>query len=212
MEAFMKKEEKEIINAKFKVKNQTMLETGISGDFNSCRITIEAKSIMIVHKNQTEKLVLVDVKDNAKKQQYVKQCTCSIYIASICSLKTTCDYSITAQSKESSNDNIALLNKWIQWQLDNKMRGLCFKVIDLLNAKLFVFVDESFAKNKNQSTQISYIIILTNKYLHINTNKFTIEGNIIYWSLIKYQRIIPSVLANEIYSMVNRFDLRFVIK
>lgn len=67
-EIFMKKEEREIIEAKFKTKTPTILKTGASRDFNSCRRTIEAKSIMVVQKNQTEKLVLVDIKDNTKKQ------------------------------------------------------------------------------------------------------------------------------------------------
>ncbi len=67
-EAFIRKEEKEIIEAKFKAKNRTILETGVSGDFNGCRMTIGAESIMVVQKNQAEKLVLVDVKDNARKQ------------------------------------------------------------------------------------------------------------------------------------------------
>ncbi len=40
-EAFMKKEEKEIIEAKFKAKNQTILETGVSEDLNGCRIQLE---------------------------------------------------------------------------------------------------------------------------------------------------------------------------
>ncbi len=64
----MKKEEKEIIKAKFKAKNQTILKTSVSGDFNSCHMIIRAESIMIKQKNQAEKLVLVDVKDNIKKQ------------------------------------------------------------------------------------------------------------------------------------------------
>ncbi len=68
---------------------------------------------MVIQKNQAEELVLVDVKDNAKKQQYVEQHTCGAYIASICQPKATFDYSITAQSKELSDDNIALLNKRI---------------------------------------------------------------------------------------------------
>ncbi len=67
-EAFIKKKEKEIIEDKLKAKNRTILETGVSGDFNSCRMTIGAESIMVVKKNQAEKLVLVDIKDNAKKQ------------------------------------------------------------------------------------------------------------------------------------------------
>ena len=47
-EAFMKKEETEIMKAKFKAKTQTILKTGASRDFNGCRMTIEAESIMII--------------------------------------------------------------------------------------------------------------------------------------------------------------------
>ena len=51
MEAFMKKEEKEIIKAKFKAKNRTMLKTSVSGDFNGCCMTSKAESIMVIQKN-----------------------------------------------------------------------------------------------------------------------------------------------------------------
>ncbi len=47
-EAFMKKEEKEILEARFKAETQTMLEIGISEDFNDCHITIEAELMMVV--------------------------------------------------------------------------------------------------------------------------------------------------------------------
>ncbi len=57
--------------------------------------------------------MLVDVKDNAKKQQYMEQRARGTYIASICQPEATFDYSIAAQSKEPSNDDIALLNKRI---------------------------------------------------------------------------------------------------
>ncbi len=108
-----------------------------------------------------------------------------VYIASICQPEATFDYSIAAQSKEPCNNDIALRNKRIQWQLDNKLCGLYFKAIDLSTTKFFVFVDGSFANNKDQSSQIGYVIILANKYSHANTNKFTIKGNIIHWSLTK---------------------------
>ena len=112
-EAFMKKAETEIVEAKFKAKTRTILETGASGDFNGCRMTIKAESIMVVQKNQAEKLVLIDIKDNAKKQQYVEQRARGAYIASICQPEAAFDYSITVQSKEPSNEDIALLNKRI---------------------------------------------------------------------------------------------------
>ena len=92
------------------------------------------------------------------------------------------------------------------------MRNLCFKVINLSNATLFVFVDRSFANNKDQSSQIGYVIIQVNKHLHANTNKITIEDNTISWSSTKYQRMTQSVLASEIYGMINRFDLGLIMK
>ena len=78
-ETFIKKEEKEIIEAKFKAKIQIMLEIGVSGDFNNCRIIIRVESIIVVQKNQVEKLVLIDVKDNAKNNS-TRNCTFVVYI------------------------------------------------------------------------------------------------------------------------------------
>ena len=48
IKAFMNKEEVEITEAKFKAKSQIILETGASRNFNGCRMTIEAESIMIM--------------------------------------------------------------------------------------------------------------------------------------------------------------------
>lgn len=47
-ETFIKKKETEIIITKFKTKTKTILETGVSKDFNGYCITIKAKFIMIV--------------------------------------------------------------------------------------------------------------------------------------------------------------------
>ena len=56
------------MEAKFKAKTQKFLENGISKDFNGCYMTIKAEFFMVMQKNQEEKLVFVDIKDNAKKQ------------------------------------------------------------------------------------------------------------------------------------------------
>ncbi len=137
----------------------------------------------------------------------MEQRACGAYIASICQPEATFDYSIAAQSKEPIDDDIALLNKRIQWQLDNQLHGLRFKAINLSTTKFFVFVDGSFANNKDQSSQIGYVIILANEYSQANINKFTIEGNIIYWSSTKCRRVTQSVLASEIYGIVIEFEL-----
>lgn len=50
----MKIEEIEIMEAKFKAKTQILIEISIFREFNSYYMTIKAKAIMIVQKNQVE--------------------------------------------------------------------------------------------------------------------------------------------------------------
>ena len=211
-ETFMKKEETKIIKANFKAKTQTILQTGTARDFNGCRMTIQNESIMVVQKNQAKKSVLIDIKNNAKKQQYMEQRTRGAYIALICQPEATFDYSIAAQSKKPCNENIVFLNKREQWQLEYKLRGLYFQAIDLSTTKLFVFIDGFFTNNKDQNFHIGYVIVLANKHFHANINKFTIKGNTIHQFLTKFRRITRSILASEIYGTVNGFHLGFVIK
>lgn len=64
----MNKEEAKIIKAMFKAKSKTVLETGVLRDFNSCCMTIKVESIMVLQKNQVKKLILVNIKNNAKEQ------------------------------------------------------------------------------------------------------------------------------------------------
>ncbi|KAF1968584.1 hypothetical protein BU23DRAFT_583232 [Bimuria novae-zelandiae CBS 107.79] len=88
----------------------------------------------------------------------------------------------------------------------NLNRGLRYIPITLINAKLIVFVDGSFANNKDLSSQLGFILMLVNKSIDSN-NTFTICGNIIHYSLTKYKRVTRSVLASKIYSIVNRFNI-----
>jgi hypothetical protein len=45
--------------------------------------------------------------------------------------------------------------------------------------KLYVFVDALFANNKDFSSQISYVIVLSNK-TKINNKTVSFHGNILY--------------------------------
>ncbi|KAM4055171.1 hypothetical protein HRG_005976 [Hirsutella rhossiliensis] len=84
------------------------------------------------------------------------------------------------------------LNKRLQWQKDHQQRGLTYIPIDLANAKLIIFTDGSFANNKDLSSQLGFVIAL---------------GNVLHWSSTKCKRVTRSVLASEIYGMVNGFDI-----
>ena len=66
-----------------------------------------------------------------------------------------------------------------------------------------IFTDASFANNKDLSSQIGFVIVLTDQNRTVN---------IIYWSSIKYKRVIRSVLASELYALAYGFDIGTIIK
>jgi hypothetical protein len=104
---------------------------------------------------------------------------------------------------------VAALNKRLKWQLEHLDRGLTYIPLNILTVKLFVFVDGSFANNKDFSFQIGFEIIIANETT--GNDEFTINGNLIHWSSIKSKRVTRSVLASEIYGMVRDVDMSFAI-
>jgi len=64
--------------------------------------------------------------------------------------------------------------------------------ISLGSAKLFVFVDASFANNKDYSSQIGFVIVLANEDIDEGRGSketFKFDGNIVHWSSIKFKRV-----------------------
>jgi hypothetical protein len=96
-----------------------------------------------------------------------------------------------------------LLNKRIQWQIENSTRGLSFVKLDIETLQLLVFTDSSFANNKDLSSQIGYILVLADLLNKVN---------IVHWSSVKCKRITRSVLASELYAMAHGFDIGAAIK
>jgi hypothetical protein len=143
------------------------------------------------------------------KAQYVEQRARGAYISSICQPEAAFDFSAAAQAVEPTDDDIRKLNNRLQWQLDNKDRGLRYRPLDLSTAKLLVFADGSFANNKDLTSQIGYVICLANEEVQQET--FTLVGNLIHWQSSKCKRVTRSVLASEIYGLVNGFDLGYVL-
>jgi hypothetical protein len=70
------------------------------------------------------------------------------------------------------------LNKRLEWQIKNPERGLKYVRLDLSTAKLYVFVDGSFANNKDLSSQIGFVLLLANET--IRDDEFDIYGNLIH--------------------------------
>jgi len=96
-----------------------------------------------------------------------------------------------------------LLNKRIQWQIENSIRGLSFIKLDIKTFQLLIFTDSSFANNKDLLSQIRYILVLADLL-----NK----ANIVHWSSVKCKRITRSVLASKLYAMTYGFNISAAIK
>ena len=82
----------------------------------------------------------------------MEQRACGAYIASTCQLEALYDLSIAAQHQNLTEDDIQALNKRIEWQIKNIDKGIKYIALDLTRTKLFVFVDSSFANNKDFSS------------------------------------------------------------
>src|SRR6266487_4228844 len=95
--------------------------------------------------------------------------------------------------------------------MKNIDRGIKYITLNLEHVKLFVFVDGSFANNKDFSSQIGYLIILANETNSTTNDEFIIKGNLIYYSSTKSKRVTRSVLASEIYGIVGGVDMAITI-
>jgi hypothetical protein len=137
------------------------------------------------------------------KDQYIAQRARGAYIASVCQPEASFDLSFAAQVINPGKDDATTLNKRLDWQIKNSSRGLKFVKLDINTLQLVAFTDASFANNKDLSSQIGYVIILTDA---------TKRANIVHWSSTKCKRVTRSVLASELYGMAHGFDIAVAIK
>ena len=52
--------------------------------------------------------------------------------------------------------------------MDNLTRGLTFVLLNIYSLNLIVFTDTSFANNKDLSSQIGFVIVLTDQNQTVN--------------------------------------------
>jgi hypothetical protein len=125
-------------------------------------------------------------------------------VATVSQPEAAFDLSFAAQAVgPPTKEQIEQLNKRLQWQFNNSSRGLRFIKLDLDSLQLVTFTDASFANNKDLSSQIGYVIAISDK---------DGNANILHWSSIKCKRVTRSVLASELYGMAHGFDIASAIK
>jgi hypothetical protein len=214
---FAQAEERKLQKANFMAKDREQLTIDHPIKFNGGQITLQKdNSISFTQERQAQNLRLVSEhpldltssrgeirKSVSLTDQYVAQRARGAYIATVCQPEAAFDLAFAAQTTDPQKDDIKLLNKRIQWQMDNLTRGLTFIPLDVHSLNLIVFTDASFANNKDFSSQIGFVIVLTDR------NR---TANIIHWSSIKCKRVTRSVLASELYALAHGFDIGAAIK
>ncbi|EKD20667.1 polyprotein [Drepanopeziza brunnea f. sp. 'multigermtubi' MB_m1] len=197
---FAAKERSELKKAGLKAKDETKLTYTTDIRFNGCILKLQKDDTMLfTQKQQGQKLALVSDKLNYK-QEYLEQRARGAYIASTCQPKALFALLIAAQHKDPSKDEM----------ISNQGKRLKYVPIDLRLAKLFVFVDSSFANNKDLSSQLGYVIILRNE-TRTTEETFNVTSNVVHYSSTKSKRVTKSVLASEILGMVARIDIAIAL-
>ena len=213
---FADDEEEAIVNADIMTKARETLTPTTSLKFNGTRIELSNDHLTLKPEKHADNITLVKTSETSTtssrgivrpklstKEQYIAQRARGAYLASTCQPEASFDLSYAAQSTEFTPDDVTALNKRLQWQIDNKTRGLRYVKLDPNSLKVVVFTDSSFANNRDLSSQIGFVVCIADK---------TDKANIIHWSSIKCKRITRSVLAAELYGVAHGFDIGTVIK
>jgi hypothetical protein len=209
--AFSQREDEQLKEAAFKAKPKQLLNADEPLIFNGGIVALAGHAITLRQKGQAKKLRLVDINALEAKQQYVEQRARGAYIASICQPEACFDLSSAAQHQDPTPEDMKALNRRIQWQMGSQDRGITFIPLDLPTAKIFVFVDGSFANNRDLTSQLGFAIVLANETAVNDRSEFTINGNLIHFSSTKSKRVTRSVLASEIYGMVAGVDMAYAL-
>ena len=137
------------------------------------------------------------------KNQYVIQRARNAYVISICQFETFFDLAYTAQIINVISNDIALLNKRLTWQIENKSRKLKYVKFDFDSLRLMIFIDSFYVNNRNFIFQIDYVICLIDALDRIN---------ILHWFSIKCKRMIRNVLIFKLYELIHEFDFETTLK
>ena len=92
------------------------------------------------------------------KNQYVIQRTRNAYVILIRQFETFFDLTYAAQIINVILNDIALLNKRLTWQIENKSRKLKYVKFDFDSLRLMIFIDSFYVNNRNFIFQINYVI------------------------------------------------------
>ncbi len=217
---FVTLEENELTRAHLTSKKREKLNLIISIKFNDELIILtnddNDKSLLLTQSKQFDQIRLIDVKISidlinsrdevrkmiTSKNQFIAQRAREAYIVIVLQLEASFNLSFAVQIINLKEEDAKRLIQRLQWQLNNLIQELRFVFLNRNQLRLIIFIDAAFANTIDLHSQIDYVICLTDD----------VHTNLIHWSSIKCKRVIRSVLAAELYAMINDFDVEAIIK
>jgi hypothetical protein len=117
----------------------------------------------------------------------------------------SCALSLAAQvTAATMNDtHVALLNKILKHLQATPSTSLPFPSLNLDTTRIAVYCDASFANRDDLSSQLGYLVFLTD-----NTGR----ANLIHFSSTKSRRVVRSVLTGETMAVASGFDWGFLLQ
>ena len=100
---------------------------------------------------------------------------------------------------------IKALNAHLQQQMNNLKRNLRYIFVNLQLIKVYIFINKSFANNKNLSSQIGFVLVIDTELKEIA--KFILIKNIIYISSTKWKKVTRAMLASKLYIIAARINM-----
>lgn len=181
--------------ALLQAKPQSFLSSANAMESNGVSIQHHEHQILwLMQKRQGTKIEIILLNTIDGLQRYLKQHICDTYLVSICQSEAIFDLSTSAQVPKPGHKNLWMINKRLQWQINNLPRGLNCIPLNFRSMELIVFTGGFLAYNKVLSSQLRLVIMLVNE--EENNGFFMIDNNLIHWSSTKFKWVTSLVLAS----------------
>lgn len=172
--------------------------------FNGATVKYAGENLILNSAHNVQKLRCIAIeKEKSVRDCYVSQRARAAYITSVCRPDLQYRFAYAAQFPDPTLTEAKYLNKGIQELIDTSERGLTYVKLDIDSMYLALFVDASFAGNKDLTSQLGFILCLMD-----GKNKC----NIVHYGSSKSKRVTRSVLSAELYSMSYGFDSTSLIR
>ncbi len=192
---FMALEEKE--SKTFQSKPVTILTPGTSFKFNGGLLSKKEDGTLTLSQSHHAQKLNTIATASVSTDEYVSQRALGAYIAANCRPDLSFGFSFAAQATNPDKKDAQALNKVISECISTADIGLNYVSLDMDTLNFSIFVDASFANNRDYSSQLGFIAVLLDG---------SGNANVVHYASVKSKRITRSVLAAELYAMVLGFD------